>query len=43
MQSFIPLLIVLVIGIGVFGYMTYRSGAQKRAREKRRNQFHDRV
>jgi preprotein translocase subunit YajC len=43
MPSFIPLLIILVICIGVFGYMTYRNSAQRRAREKRRTQYHDRV
>ncbi len=43
MQLFIISLLILVIAIAIFGYMAYRSHAESRAREKRRNQFHDRV
>jgi len=39
----ILLLIVVLIGLGAFGYMTFQHEAEKRAREKRRNEFHDRV
>jgi hypothetical protein len=43
MPPFILLLLLLVIVAGAFGYMTYRNGAEKRAREKKRNQYHDRI
>jgi hypothetical protein len=43
MQQLVPLIIVLVIFVGAFGYMTYRNAAERRAREKKRNQYHDRV
>jgi preprotein translocase subunit YajC len=43
MQSLIIPLLLLVIIVAIFGYMAYRSSAEKRARERRRNQFHDRV
>src|SRR5947209_14988809 len=43
MQALIFLLLVLVIFACAFGYMTYRQNAERRAREKRRNQYHDRV
>jgi len=43
MQPFIILLLILVIGVAIIGYMVYRSSAEKRMRERRRNQFHDRV
>jgi hypothetical protein len=45
-SPFIILLLIVVVVVGAFGYMayqTYRSGAERRAREKRRNQFNDRV
>jgi preprotein translocase subunit YajC len=42
MQPFIFLILVLVIFACAFGYMIYRD-AEKRAREKKRNQYHDRV
>jgi len=43
MQQFVLLLLVLVIIIGVMGYKTYQNHAERRAREKKRNQYHDRV
>ncbi|WP_268963482.1 hypothetical protein [Reticulibacter mediterranei] len=43
MQSLIIPLLLLVIVVAIFGYMAYRSYAEKRVRERRRNQFHDRV
>jgi Tfp pilus assembly protein PilE len=43
MQSFIMPLLILVIVVAIFGSMAYRSYAEKRVRERKRNQFHDRV
>jgi hypothetical protein len=43
MQQLIFLLLAVVIIACVFGYPAYRNNAQKRAREKKRNQFHDRL
>jgi hypothetical protein len=43
MSPFILLLFVLVIAMCVYGYMTYRTKAERQAREKKRNQYHDRV
>jgi len=43
MSLFLLLLLLLVIFVGAFGYMTIRHEIEKRAWEKRRNQFHDRV
>lgn len=43
MQTFLFLFIVVVIVLCYFGYMAYRQNAERRAREKRRNQYHDRV
>ena len=42
---FLLLLIVVVMCFCacIFGYNLYRSNAEKRAREKRRNMFNDRV
>ena len=42
MQLFLLLFLVLVI-VAYVGYTTYRSNAQKRAIEKKRNRYHDRV
>lgn len=42
MPPFILLLLVLVIFVCAFGYMI-KQDAQRRAREKKRNQYHDRV
>ena len=42
MPTFISLLLALVIFASAFGFMIYRD-AERRAREKRRNQYHDRV
>ena len=42
MPSFIPLFLALAIFVGAFGYMINRD-AERRAREKKRNQYHDRV
>ncbi len=43
MQSFMLLLLIIVIFVGAFGFMMYRREAEKRAKEKKRNQYHDRV
>jgi hypothetical protein len=43
MSPFILLLLIVLIFAVAFGYMLYRDYARKRAIEKRRNQFHDRV
>jgi hypothetical protein len=43
MPPFILLLLFLVIFVCAFGYMTYRHEVEKRAWEKKRNQFNDRV
>ncbi len=43
MSPFILLFLVLAIFVCAFGYMTYRHEAERRAREKRRNQYHDRI
>jgi hypothetical protein len=43
MSLYILLLLLLVIVVCAFGYMRYRTGAEKRAKEKRRNQYHDRI
>jgi hypothetical protein len=42
MQMFILLFLVLMV-VAYVGYTTYRSNAERRAREKKRNQYHDRV
>jgi preprotein translocase subunit YajC len=42
MPPFILLILVLVIFASSFGFMMYRD-AERRAREKKRNQYHDRV
>ena len=42
MQSLVLLLLIFVIFVSAFGYRLYCHNAEKRAREKRRNQFHDR-
>lgn len=42
MPPFILLLLVLVIFVCAFGYMVNRD-AQRRVREKKRNQYNDRV
>jgi hypothetical protein len=42
MQMFI--LLFLILGaVAYVGYTTYRSNAERRAIEKKRNQYHDRV
>ena len=42
MQMFI--LLFLILGaVAYVGYTTYRSNAKRRAIEKKRNQYHDRV
>lgn len=43
MQPIVLLLLILVIFVSAFGYMVYRRNSEKRAREKIRKQFHDRV
>ena len=43
MPPFLLVLLLLVIFVCAFGYMTYRHEAEKRAWEKKRNQFNDRV
>ena len=42
MSMFLLLFLMLAI-VAYVGYTTYRSNAEKRAREKKRNQYHDRV
>ena len=42
MQMFLLLFLILGV-IAYVGYTTYRSNAQKRAIEQKRNQYHDRV
>ena len=42
MPTFILLFLALVI-VAYVGYTTYRSNAERRATEKKRNQYHDRV
>ena len=43
MQQLILLLLTVVVIACVIGYPAYRNNAQKREREKKRNQFHDRL
>jgi hypothetical protein len=43
MPPFILILLLIVIFVGAFGYMTVRHEVEKRKWERRRNQFHDRV
>jgi preprotein translocase subunit YajC len=43
MQSLLMLLLMLAIFGGAFGFMIYRHEADKRAREKKRNHYHDRI
>jgi hypothetical protein len=43
MQPLIFLVLILVIFVSAFGYMVYRNNSQRRAREKIRSQYHDRV
>ena len=43
MPPYILLLLMLVLVACAFGYTRYRTGADKRAREKKRNQYNDRI
>ncbi len=43
MQPLILLLLAIVVVVCVFSYSAYRTNAKKRAWEKRRNIFRDRV
>ena len=43
MSPFLLVLLFLLIGVCVYGYWVYRTDRQKQAREKRRNQYNDRV
>jgi hypothetical protein len=43
MPPFVLVFLILVIFVCAFGYMTYRYEAEKRAWEKQRNHFNDRV
>ena len=43
MPPFLLLLLILMIFVCAFGYMTFRHEAERRVREKKRNQYHDRV
>jgi hypothetical protein len=43
MPPFVLVFLLLVIFVCAFGYMTYRYEAEKRAWEKQRNHFNDRV
>jgi flagellar basal body-associated protein FliL len=42
MQMFILLFLVLVL-VAYVGYTSYRSNSERRAIQKKRNQYHDRV
>ena len=42
MQMLLLLILVLVV-VAYVGYTTYRSNAERRAIEKKRNRYHDRV
>jgi predicted negative regulator of RcsB-dependent stress response len=42
MHMFLLLFLILAM-VAYVGYTTYRSNAQKRTLEKKRNQYHDRV
>lgn len=39
----VVLLVLLVLALIAFIYLNYRTRAEKRAREKKRNQYNDRV
>jgi len=43
MLPLIVLLLAIVIIVCICGYPMYRNNADRRAREKKRNQFHDRI
>jgi hypothetical protein len=43
MFSFILIFLALVIFVCAFGYMTYHHEAERRAKKKDRNLYHDRV
>ncbi|WP_277988694.1 hypothetical protein [Ktedonosporobacter rubrisoli] len=43
MQSFILLVVILILFVGAFGFMVYRNNVLRREQERRRNQYHDRV
>ena len=43
MSPLILVLLAIVIIVCIFGYPIYRSNADRRAQEKKRNQFHDRI
>lgn len=43
MSPFVLVLLALVIVACVFGYTVYHRGAEQRAKEKKRNQYHDRI
>jgi hypothetical protein len=42
MPTFILLFLIIAI-VAYVGYTTYRSNTEKRAIEKKRNEYHDRV
>ncbi|HTK11762.1 MAG TPA: hypothetical protein VL485_31610 [Ktedonobacteraceae bacterium] len=42
MLQFLPIFLIIIAVVCVFGYMNYRD-AEKRAKEKKRNQYNDRV
>jgi len=43
MPPFLLLLLIVMIFVCAFGYMTFRHEVERRVREKKRNQYHDRV
>jgi heme/copper-type cytochrome/quinol oxidase subunit 2 len=43
MSPTILLIVILVIVVGTILYMRYRTGAEKRTHEKKRNQYNDRI
>jgi hypothetical protein len=42
MLQFLPVFLIIMVIVCAFGYMTYRD-AGRRAKEKKRNQYNDRV
>jgi len=43
MPPLLLLLLILMIFVCAFGYMTFRHEIERRVREKKRTQYHDRV
>lgn len=43
MPTLLFVLFLILLLAGVYAYKVYRTNASQRARERRRNQFHDRI